>query len=291
MACSPTQPLRRAVGEALGDAVVGLDPMTGGAGGHAFAARLASGARVFVKASDNAARGMFAAEARGLRWLADANAVEVPEVLAVRDTAPAFIVEGFVDSGHAAADFDVRLGTALAELHRAAPTHFGLPQDNFIGPLGQDNAPTEPDAFATFYADRRLRPLTQQLRERGALSAADETRLEALAVDLPNRIPEEPPARLHGDLWSGNVLVGAAGHPVLIDPAVYGGHREIDLAMMRLFGGFSARAFEAYAHAFPLCPGAQGRVPLMQLYPLLVHVTLFGGAYLGQLRAAIDAVD
>jgi fructosamine-3-kinase len=100
--------------------------------------------------------------------------------------------------------------------------------------------------------------------------------------------PAEPPARLHGDLWGGNLLCDDAGAPCLCDPAVYGGHREIDLAMMRLFGGFGARTFAAYDEAWPLAPGHAARVPLYQLYPLMVHVNLFGGGYIGQVEATLD---
>ncbi|HEX2673741.1 MAG TPA: fructosamine kinase family protein, partial [Polyangiaceae bacterium] len=113
---------------------------------------------------------------------------------------------------------------------------------------------------------------------------------EQLFDVLPERVgAPEPPARLHGDLWSGNVHVDERGAPCLIDPAVYGGHREMDLAMMRLFGGFSERVFAAYAEAFPLSPGHERRVQLYQLYPLLVHVNLFGGSYLGSLQQALSA--
>jgi fructosamine-3-kinase len=111
-------------------------------------------------------------------------------------------------------------------------------------------------------------------------------RLFAALPDLAG--PDEPPARLHGDLWGGNLLVDDAGAPCLIDPAVYGGHREIDLAMMRLFGGFGPRVFAAYDEAWPLAPGHEERVGLYQLYPLMVHVNLFGGGYVGSVESSLD---
>jgi fructosamine-3-kinase len=99
--------------------------------------------------------------------------------------------------------------------------------------------------------------------------------------------PPEPPARLHGDLWGGNAMVDERGQPCLIDPAVHGGHRELDLGMMRLFGGFSPRVFAAYEEAFPLAPDSEARVPLYQLYFLMVHVNLFGGSYVGSVESAL----
>ncbi len=117
----------------------------------------------------------------------------------------------------------------------------------------------------------------------GSLPASFLDRLERLAERLPALCgPPEPPARLHGDLWSGNAIIDARGGPAVVDPAVYGGHREMDLAMMRLFGGFGPRVFAAYEEAHPPAPGHQDRVALFQLYPVLVHVCLFGGGYARQ---------
>jgi fructosamine-3-kinase len=114
---------------------------------------------------------------------------------------------------------------------------------------------------------------------------------DALFGCLTERVgPDEPPARLHGDLWGGNLHVDEEGRPCLIDPAVYGGHREMDLAMMRLFGGFSPRVFAAYHEAYPLAPGWEDRVPLYQLYPLMVHVNLFGRGYVGSVEGALRQV-
>jgi protein-ribulosamine 3-kinase len=115
-------------------------------------------------------------------------------------------------------------------------------------------------------------------------------RFESLYKALPSFVPEEPPSRLHGDLWGGNLLVGPAGEPCLIDPAVYAGHREVDLAMMQLFGGFGANVFQAYTAAYPLLDGHQQRVPLYQIYPLLVHVNLFGGGYAAQVERALQGL-
>ena len=181
-------------------------------------------------------------------------------------------------------------GVGLARLHRAGAPSFGLNHDNYLASLRQENKPA--NRWGTFYAERRIGSLTERAAERGELPQALRKQIEQLIQRIPDLVgPEEPPARLHGDLWSGNVLCDSAGAPVLIDPAVYGGHREIDLAMMRLFGGFSEAVFDAYDEAFPLSPGHAERVPLYQLYPLLAHVNLFGSAYLPQLSHCIAALS
>ena len=283
--------LREAVGEALGAAVRDARALGGGDINDAWRVTLADGAAVFVKTNEGAPADMFAVEARGLAWLAEAPPVRdgtlrVPEVLAVGER---FLPLELLESGPRVADFDARLGRGLAALHRAAPAGFGLDHANYIGRLPQSNAPAED--WATFYRRERLEPQLAMATEKGLLSAGLRRRFDALFAALPERVgPAEAPARLHGDLWGGNLHVDAAGGPALIDPAVYGGHREMDLAMMRLFGGFGRRVFDAYAEAWPLAPGHEARVPLYQLYPLLVHVNLFGGGYLGSVERALDAV-
>ncbi|MCB9716240.1 MAG: fructosamine kinase family protein [Myxococcales bacterium] len=246
------------------------------------------GTRVFVKARRGAAPSTFRVEAQGLRWLAEAEALRVPRVLAHGEDPP-FLALEWIEPGRPGPGFDEALGRGLAALHRAAPEGFGLSHANFIARLPQDNTPAAD--WPTFYWERRLRPQLRLAERTGLADAGLRRELERLAAVLPQRCgPAEPPARLHGDLWSGNLLVDEAGAPVLADPAVYGGHREIDLAMMQLFGGFSARVFEAYDEVLPLAAGWRERTPLYQLYPLLVHVNLFGGGYLGGVRRALSRV-
>jgi fructosamine-3-kinase len=206
-------------------------------------------------------------------------------VVAADGAAPLLVLE-WIESAPRAADFAERLGRGLAELHASGAPCFGLDEPNFIGSLPQANTPA--DTWPEFYGESRLRPLLRRARDEGALDPSVIRDADAVLERLPELCgPPERPARLHGDLWSGNLMVGEAGEPVLIDPAVYGGHREMDLAMMRLFGGFSARTFDAYAERAPLAPGADDRVALHQLYPLLVHVVLFGGGYAGDFAAAL----
>jgi fructosamine-3-kinase len=264
--------------------------VAGGDINRAHHCQLADGRSVFVKESPEAPAGSFEAEAHGLGWLGRAAALRVPAVLAVSAAdEPPFLVLEHLAPGRPLADFDERLGRGLSALHRAgAPSH-GLERDNFIGRLPQDNRAL-PD-WSSFYRDRRLGPQLA-LAERAGLATPRLRRgLERVLSRLDSLVGDaEAPARLHGDLWSGNLLADAAGGPALVDPAAYGGHREMDLAMMRLFGGFSERVFDAYAEAWPPLPGARERVPLYQLYPLLVHVNHFGGHYVAQTEALLGRI-
>jgi fructosamine-3-kinase len=280
-------PLRAAIEAALGGPITEIHSVAGGDINDAWAVRCGA-TQAFVKTRHGAEPDTFTVEARGLQWLAEAGALRIPKVLAVSEDPPLLVLE-LVTPGRPANGFDEALGRGLAALHRAAPPSFGLPYDNFIARLRQDNTPSE--HWPEFYWARRLEPMLRRAERAGLGDAALRRDLERLAARLPERCgPAEPPARLHGDLWAGNLLVDEAGAPVLIDPAVYGGHRELDLAMMRLFGGFGPRVFEAYAEVWPLAPGWEDRVPLYQLYPLLVHVSLFGASYLGGVRQALRRV-
>lgn len=278
--------LARAVERALGSAVTALQSVSGGDINDAYRATLASGLVVFVKTRGDAPENMYVREAQGLAWLAETGALRVPEVLAVQQD---LLVLTFLESGPRSSSFEEQLGRGLALLHRAGAPSFGLEHDNFIANLPQHNGalPT----WSDFYRVHRLEPLVRRASSAGLLVASDRDAFERLYATLDTLVgPKEPAARLHGDLWSGNVHTDAAGAPVLIDPAVYGGHREVDLAMLQLFGSPSARLFAAYDEVYPRAAGHRDRVNLYQLYPLLVHVCLFGRSYLGQLRAALDAL-
>jgi len=280
--------LRSALAAALGSDVADVRSLAGGDINQAYEIRLGDGQRLFAKTNARSPRGMFAAEARGLAWLAEAGALRIPHVVAVSeaDAAAQFLVLELIETGRPARDFDERLGQGLAELHRVGAPAFGVDHDNFIGRLPQSNAPEA--TWPAFYRMRRLEPQLRQAVDAGLASPRMRQGFQRLFAALDGLVgPAEPPARLHGDLWGGNLLCDADGAPCLIDPAVYGGHREVDLAMMRLFGGFGSRVFAAYEEAWPLADGAAQRVPLYQLYPLMVHVNLFGGGYVGSVESAL----
>ena len=262
-------------------------------------ATLADGRAVFAKAapgpgptagSGQATAGpgqaaAFAAEANGLRWLARARAVPVPRVLAVAED---MLVIELVPPGHPTAEAAAGFGAGLARLHAAGADAFGAPWPGFIASLPLDNTPGR--EWGEWYAEQRLVPYLRRASDGGALSGADISLVEAVAGQIGELAgPPEPPSRVHGDLWSGNVL-WSGGRGWLIDPAAHGGHRETDLAMLALFGAPHLDAIlGAYQQASPLADGWRDRVPLHQLHPLLVHVCLFGASYAAQLRAAARA--
>jgi fructosamine-3-kinase len=251
----------------------------GGDINEAYRVVLADGRDAFVKTRREPVAGEYAAEAVGLAWLAEPGLLRTPTVLEQDER---YLALQWIDRGRLSEVGAEELGRGLAGTHLAGAEQFGAPPgapaDTGFGSLRLPNGPA-PD-WPTFYAEQRLLPLLALCRERGAMSASGATAIEALCERIGELCgPAEPPARLHGDLWSGNVMAGADGRAWLIDPSAYGGHREMDLAMLRLFGAPSQRIFDAYEETAPLADGAEQRVELYQLAPLLVHAALFGGSY------------
>lgn len=237
-----------------------------------------AGGAVFVKRDALAPPGFFAAEAAGLRWLAETATVPVPEVVAVDDRS---ITIARIDPGPPTAAGAERFGRLLSDLHAAGATAFGAPWPGFIGPLPLDNTPAP--RWAPFFAEQRVLPYLRAAVEAGSLPADGGRAVERLAARLAERCgaaAEEGPSRIHGDLWSGNVLWDRHGTAWVIDPAAHGGHRESDLAMLALFGlPHLERVLAAYDEHRPLAGGWRERLPLHQLHPLLVHTVLFGASY------------
>jgi fructosamine-3-kinase len=274
--------IAEAAARALGRRLARARRVPGGDINDAWLVELDGGTRAFVKTRAGARPGEYATEAAGLRWLGEVEGgLAVPEVLAVDD---AFLALSWIDEGRLDAAGEEELGRGLARVHAAGASAFGAPPpgapDGGLR-LGAVELPaaTGPD-WPAFYAEHRLAPLVRAAQDGGALPSGGPAAIEAVIERLPELAgPAEPPARLHGDLWSGNVLAGRDGRPRLIDPAAYGGHREIDLAMLQLFGAPSPRTLAAYAEVHPLAPGHEERVTLWQLLPLLVHAALFGGGY------------
>jgi len=260
---------------AVGARVVAAEPVSGGDINEAFRVRLADERVVFVKTRGTPLPGMFVAEAAGLEWLR-AGPLRVPRVIAVTE---ALLALEWLELDHVVDN--AAFGRGLASLHRLGAPSFGLERGTYLATIPQDNTP-EPDV-ATHWIERRLRPLCTRAR------LDVDRQLDALARQPERFGPPEPPSRLHGDLWWGNVG-SSDGVPVVFDPAVYGGHREVDLAMLSLFGGLPQGFVVAYEEVWPLAAGWHARIPLWQLYPLAAHAVLFGGGYKVRVQRLLHAL-
>jgi fructosamine-3-kinase len=250
----------------------------GGDINEAWHVTLAEGGEAFVKTRADAVPGEYATEVEGLAWLAEPGTLRTPRVLEVGDD---YLALEWIEPGRMDTAGAEELGRGLATTHAAGALSFGDSRSGVVADFGSLCLPNEPTVdWPSFYAERRLRPLARLADERGAPSDTGFRAVERVCERIDELAgPPEPPARLHGDLWGGNVMADTEGRPWLIDPSAYGGHREVDLAMLRLFGAPSERVFAAYADVAPLAEGWGDRVRLWQLLPLLVHAVLFGGAY------------
>ena len=279
----------------LGERVTLLRPLRGGDVAEAFRAELADGRTVFAKTHRRPIAEFFVTEASGLSWLGETGVLHVPAVLAVRDDdtgrAPWLVLEWIATSPGVAPD-EAAFGLELAALHGAGASCFGRDDGRRTGSRGLPNQPCE--SWAEFFSSQRLMPLASLVRNAEHLGpgAARLARgLETVAARMADLAgPCEPPSRLHGDLWAGNRLVDRNGVSWLVDPACFGGHREFDLAMMRLFGGFGPAVFASYEDVTPLAAGWQERIPLYQLAPLAVHAVKFAGSYPAALERALVAL-
>jgi fructosamine-3-kinase len=294
-------PVRAGVEDALAGLgqrreVVSVAAVAGGCINHGARITTRGGGTFFLKWNASAPPRLFDAEAEGLRALGAAGSLRVPRPLARGggSGAPSWLLMEFIPSRPPARHFDELLGSGLARLHASARhgAAFGWPRSNWIGSLPQGNRPCE--SWSAFWRDQRLAPQLRRARDRGALSVSGAAAVEAAmeCVEMALRDVERAPVHLlHGDLWGGNAFSGPEGEPVLIDPAVYFGHGEVDLAMTELFGGFGAGFYLAYADAGHISDAyAAYRRDLYQLYYLLVHVNIFGSQYEGRTVAAARRV-
>ena len=263
----------------------------GGCISNATRVTTASGQSAFLKWAERGElpSGIFNAESQALRALAATHAVRVPLVIAEPDAVGEFewLLLEWLEPAPVSSTSWRRLGVALAELHRCSSTQFGWGNSNFIGSLLQANEWHRD--WPEFWRSQRLLPQLERATQHGALEAAERHRFDALLDELDDLLGagnSDGPSLLHGDLWSGNVH-GTVEGAALIDPSIYYGHREVDLAMAALFGGFGAAFYQAYNHAWPLEPWSERRRHVYQLYYLLVHVNLFGGSYLASALSAV----
>ena len=246
--------------------------------------QLESGKVFFLKQLRGSSSGAFDAEERGLEELRKSGTVNVPEVVC---KGLDFLLLQWIETGYSRSSSSMEmLGRQFAELHRYRGNKYGFSEDNLLGDTQQSNKPSKEGRlnWAVFYAENRLEFQTSLAVKNGYATPEMKNLMDNLIKKVPNLISgtEEEPSLLHGDLWSGNYLIDERGIPWLIDPAVYYGHREADLAMTSLFGGFSNTFYSAYKSAYPISQGYAEREPLYQLYHLLNHLNLFGTGYYGQ---------
>lgn len=225
-------------------------------------------------------------EARGLELLRSAGAVHVPEIIfSLDEGSHSVLVLEFVEAGPRGKRFWENFGENLAALHKTTSTSFGLSFDNYIGSLPQENT-TESD-WIRFFIHHRLEPQLAIASNSGKIDSRVRQDFDSLYRRLPELLAPGTPALLHGDLWSGNYLLNQSGEATIMDPAIYFGCNEVDLAMSKLFGGFDQAFYDAYLAAWPVDPGLESRLDIYNLYPLLVHVNLFGGSYLSSVKSIL----
>ncbi len=278
--------LKQEIESLLGEKIKSENTLGGGCIGNAMRINVESGKTFFVKTYPGSGSQILRNEANGLRELAKANAIKIPEVIAFNEKV---IVLEFIESGSKSRNFMERFGQEFAGMHRLKAEQYGFFENNFIGSNPQINQPVQKDWLA-FYWDNRLLYQIKLAEKNGYLNSEFRTACGKLESVLPKILSgsEEEPCVLHGDLWGGNYMVADDGSPVLIDPAVYYGHREADLGMTRLFGGFDSNFYSAYNEAYPLPEGWDYRIDIYKLYHVLNHLNLFGTGYYSQANSIIQ---
>lgn len=267
---------------------IDVRPVYGGDINESFEINTREG-KLFVKINDAGNYpGMFEKEADGLMSLKRAISLKVPGVIGVgRMGNKQYLLLEWLQKGSLKVNTWNLLAQGLAELHKVTALQPGWHSDNYIGSLIQQN--TDADSWAAFYEQQRITPLVISLYNKGSFSKHDVSAAEQFCKQLESIFPQEPFSLLHGDLWSGNFFITVDGIPAIFDPAVYFGHREMDLAMTKLFGGFDNLFYTRYNEIYPLEKDWHTRLPVTQLYPLLVHAVLFGGGYINKCRNIIKA--
>lgn len=265
----------------VGASIVGFESVGGGCISNATRVRSKSG-DFFLKWSNGEAAQTFPAEASSLSAMHGVQSdLIIPEIILARDAsdlAPGVLLMNWIDSGSKGKDFWEVFGRGLAQMHRSTVARYGFAEDNFIGRIPQEN--TWEDSWVMFFREHRLEPQVARARTNRQWQASWDRPLDHLYARLADVLPEKPEASiLHGDLWGGNYMVERAGKPVLIDPASYYGHREADLAMTELFGGFDRRFYDAYRSAWPIERGYDERRQIYNLYHLMNHLNHFGSGY------------
>lgn len=274
----------------MGTALSGirLVPVGGGSINHTYQVMAASGERFFAKINTSAEwPALFASEKEGLERLAHRQLIRTPRVIALGEVGGyQLLILEWIEQGLKTAGFWKTFGEKLAALHQVTEASFGLATDNYMGALPQHNEPTKD--WSDFFRHRRLEPQVKRAMDSHLMDSQQARQFDRLYERLPAIFDQAPPSLQHGDLWSGNFLCDEQEQPVLIDPAVYFGHRSIDLGMTTLFGGFDSAFYESYTCHASLAPNYREQWMVAKLYPLLIHLNLFGKAYLPDIIRTIE---
>ncbi|OKS85991.1 fructosamine kinase family protein [Mucilaginibacter polytrichastri] len=263
-------------------------PVSGGSINQAYCLHSNAGKYMLKLNSRYTYPNMFACESDGLKAIAATCTIAVPQVILQDELDDdSFLILQWIETRKPTEAASKLLGRQLAQMHRNSTGYFGLDSDNYMGSLPQSNR--KHHNWTSFFIEERLQPMVKIGVDKKLLNHADVAKFETLYNKLNVLFEEEPSSLIHGDLWGGNYLISTDATPYLIDPAVSYGNREFDIAMTTLFGGFSESFYSAYHESFPLNIGWQERIALWNLYPLLLHLNLFGAGYLGQVRDGVEA--
>ncbi len=261
-------------------------PLSGGSINQVFKVESSDGLFVMKLNSSASYPKMFSVETNGLAMLKETKTISCAEVIGVceLESHQVLILE-YIPPAEKKNKFFENFGVRLAHLHQHSAPYFGLDHDNYIGRLPQKN--NKENSVTDFFINQRLLPQLDLAMAHQTITTELRNKFDALFLKMDSLLPNEPPSLIHGDLWNGNFVVGEEGNVVLIDPAISYFSREADLAMSKLFGGFDEIFYSTYHHTFPLQPQWEKRIPLWNLYPMLVHINLFGGTYLNDVKASL----
>lgn len=261
-------------------------PMSGGSINKVFKVESSDGQFVMKLNSSAQYPELFSSEAKGLAILSDTKTISCAEVIGICELKTnQVLILNYIPSGAKESNFFENFAVRLAQLHQHTALYYGLDHDNYIGRLPQKN--NKEISAIDFFINQRLLPQLDLAMTHQTINMELRNNFDTLFLKMESLLPNEPPSLIHGDLWNGNFVVGDEGNVVLIDPAVSYFSREADIAMTKFFGGFDESFYASYHQAFPLQPHWEKRIPLWNLYPLLVHFNLFGGSYLNEVKACV----
>lgn len=270
--------------------VSSVTPLIGGSINPIFKVECSEGQFVMKLNSSSKYPKMFLVEAKGLEILSETKTISCADVIGVCELEThQVLILNYIPSTKRNTNFFENFGVRLAHLHQHTASYFGLDHNNYMGRIPQNN---NKELTATdFFINQRLLPQLDLAMAHKTITKELRIKFDALFLKMESLLPNEPSSLIHGDLWNGNFIVGEDGNVILIDPAVSYFSREADIAMTKLFGGFDESFYASYQEVFPLQPQWENRIPLWNLYPLLVHVNLFGGSYLNYLKANLRFFD